>query len=126
MDIRQQVLRGIAWLKESGAQILLPHGRAEAERILAALRRQPGVVRAEIAGAVRRHCETVRDVEIVAACVREPATVAAAFARTPGVRAPCRSNTHSNLEITRRCRQRFRTLRERSSSIPQSSSPGEY
>lgn len=82
----EQVLRGIAWLKESGAQILLPHGRAEAERVLAALRRQAGVVRAEIAGAVRRHCETVHEIEIVAACVREPEAVAAAFARSPGVR----------------------------------------
>lgn len=89
----EQVLRGIAWLKESGAQVLLPHGRAEAERILAALRRQPGVVRAEIAGAVRRHCETVREVEIVAACSRDPETVAAAFARTPGVRDSVGSGT---------------------------------
>ncbi len=89
----EQVLRGIAWLKESGAQVLLPHGRAEAERILAALRRQPGVVRAEIAGAVRRHCETVREIEIVAACAREPELVAAAFARTPGVRDSVGSGT---------------------------------
>lgn len=89
----EQVLRGIAWLKESGAQVLLPHGRAEAERILAALRRQPGVVRAEIAGAVRRHCETVREIEIVAACVREPEAVAAAFARAPGVRDSVGSGT---------------------------------
>lgn len=89
----EQVLRGIAWLKESGAQVLLPHGRAEAERILAALRRQPGVVRAEIAGAVRRHCETVREVEIVAACSRDPEAVAAAFARTPGVRDSVGSGT---------------------------------
>ncbi|MBX3134116.1 MAG: hypothetical protein KF689_12115 [Gemmatimonadaceae bacterium] len=89
----EQVLRGIAWLKESGAEVLLPHGRAEAERILAAVRRQPGVVRAEIAGAVRRHCETVRDLDIVAACAREPEAVAAAFARMPGVRDSVGSGT---------------------------------
>ncbi|MHB1297855.1 MAG: helix-hairpin-helix domain-containing protein [Gemmatimonadaceae bacterium] len=89
----EQVLRGIAWLKESGAQVLYPHGRAEAERMLAAVRRLNGVVRAEIAGSIRRHSETIREVEIVAACQREPEAVAALFARSPGVRDSVGSGT---------------------------------
>lgn len=89
----EQVLRGIAWLKESGAQVLLPHGVAEATRMLAAIRRVNGVVRAEIAGAIRRHCETIREVEIVAACARNPEAVAAACARLPGVRDSVGSGT---------------------------------
>lgn len=89
----EQVLRGIAWLKESGAQVLLPHGTAEAMRMLAGIRRINGVVRAEIAGSIRRHCETIREVEIVAACAREPEAVAAACARLPGTRDSVGSGT---------------------------------
>lgn len=91
----EQVLRGIAWLKESGAQVLYPHGRAEAERMLSALRRVPGVVRAEIAGAIRRNLETIREVDIVAACSRDPEGIASAFARTAGVRDSVGSGTRT-------------------------------
>lgn len=82
----EQVQRGIAWLKESGTPVLLPHGRAEAERLVSVVRRLPQVVRAEIAGAVRRHAETVREVELVAACSGAPEAVATAMTRVPGVR----------------------------------------
>ena len=81
----EKILKGIAFMKEQGAHVLWHHGRAEAERLLAAVARHPGVARAEIAGSVRRKRETVCDTDIVAACTGDPAEVAASFARVPAV-----------------------------------------
>ena len=82
----EQVIRGIAALREAGRPWLLPHARAEGERLLAMVRAHPDVARAELAGSVRRCAEVVRDIDIVAACRGEPAAVAAHFSRAPGVR----------------------------------------
>lgn len=82
----EKVLKGIAFIRETGSRVLLPHGMAEAQRALAGVRRHPDVVRAEITGSVRRRRETVGDIDIVAACSADPATVAASFASAPGVR----------------------------------------
>jgi DNA polymerase (family 10) len=81
----QRILTGIGFAREHGLRVLYPHGRAEAERLLAAVVRHPGVVRAEIAGSVRRHRETLGDADIVAECAKPPEKVAAAFAKRPGV-----------------------------------------
>lgn len=82
----EKILKGIAFLKETGALLLFPHALAEAQRVLAGVRRHPDVVRAEIAGSVRRRREVIADIDIVAACSADPATVAASFAHSPGVR----------------------------------------
>lgn len=82
----EKILKGIAFLKETGALLLFPHAFAEAQRVLAAVRRHPDVVRAEIAGSVRRRREVIADIDIVAACSADPTSVAASFAHAPGVR----------------------------------------
>ncbi|HUR91237.1 MAG TPA: DNA polymerase/3'-5' exonuclease PolX [Gemmatimonadaceae bacterium] len=82
----EKILKGIVFLKETGSLRLLPHALAEAQRVLAGVRRHPDVVRAEIAGSVRRRREVIADIDIVAACSADPAAVAASFARAPGVR----------------------------------------
>ena len=82
----EKILQGVGFLRETGAMLLLPHALAEAQRVLAGVRRHPDVVRAEIAGSVRRRREVVADIDIVAACSADPASVAASFAHAPGVR----------------------------------------
>jgi DNA polymerase (family 10) len=82
----EKVLKGIAFLRETGALVLYPHASAEARRLLAGVLRHPDVAHAELAGSVRRRREVIRDIDVVAACTTTPATVAASFARAPGVR----------------------------------------
>jgi DNA polymerase (family 10) len=82
----EKVLKGIAFLRETGALVLYPHASAEARRLLASVLRHPDISHAELAGSVRRRREVIRDIDVVAACTASPATVAASFARAPGVR----------------------------------------
>ena len=81
----EKILKGIAFLKATGALVLYPHALAEARRLVGAVREHPDVVRAEIAGSLRRRREVIRDVDIVAACRARPETVAASFGHAPGV-----------------------------------------
>lgn len=81
-----RILTGIAALREQGSPVLYPHALSEAHRLLAHVRANPAVERAEITGALRRRNEVIRELDIVAACRAFPARVAASFTRGPGVR----------------------------------------
>ena len=82
----EKVLKGIAFLRETGGRVLYPHAALEGERLLASVRANPDVVRAELAGSLRRRLETVGDIDVVAACRTSPSRVAAALAHAPRVR----------------------------------------
>jgi DNA polymerase (family 10) len=80
-----KVLKGIAFLRQSDALVLHPHAAAEAARLVSAIREHPDVIRAEVAGALRRCAEVVRSVVIVAGCGGSPSRVAASVTHWPGV-----------------------------------------
>ena len=82
----EKILKGITFLRETVALELYPQAFGEAMRLLSGVRRHPEIVRAELAGSVRRHREVIGDIDIVAACRSAPAKVAASFTRSPGVR----------------------------------------
>jgi DNA polymerase (family X) len=80
-----RILKGIGFLRAAGNRSLFHRGAAQAQALLASVRAHPAVERAETAGSVRRHGETIGDADVVAVC-REPLAVARSFAHAPGVR----------------------------------------
>jgi DNA polymerase (family 10) len=82
----EKILRGITFLRESVALELYPQAAGEAVRLVDGIRRHPGIIRAEVAGSVRRRREVIGDIDIVASCRADPVQVAASFTRAPGVR----------------------------------------
>src|SRR5574338_198827 len=59
------ILKGIAFLRQASAFRLAHHARDEAEQLARALAALPGVLRVEPAGEVRRRSEVVREIVIV-------------------------------------------------------------
>ena len=82
----EKVLKSIAFMRESGALVLYPQALAASRPLLTMVLQHPGVVRADVAGSIRRHNEVVQDVDIAAGCRTDPAQVAASFANAPGVK----------------------------------------
>jgi DNA polymerase (family 10) len=82
----QSILDGIAKVRaRQVARRPLWETRPLAEQLLARVRGAPGVVRAEIAGSVRRYSETNGDIDIVAAVDGPVEPVMEAFVAAPGV-----------------------------------------
>ena len=90
----QRILKGIGFMRAAGNRSLHHRGVAQARALLGAVRAHPDVDRAELAGSVRRHGETIGDADVVAVC-RDPRAVAASFANGPGVQTVSGADTTS-------------------------------
>ncbi len=91
----EKILRGIEIFRTAGSKSLYLRAAIGARALLGAVRAHPDIEKSEVAGSVRRHRETIGDVDIVAACTRDPRAVAASFVRAPGVRQLSRGDTTS-------------------------------
>jgi DNA polymerase (family 10) len=80
----EKILNGIALHRRSGARRRLGDVLPLAEQLQARVEAIPGVIRASVAGSVRRFCETAADVDLIASAA-EPAAVLQAFAQQPEV-----------------------------------------
>jgi DNA polymerase (family 10) len=81
----ENILKGIAFLRQASAFRLAHHAAEEASRLREALERQPGVLQAITAGDVRRRNETVREIVIVLVAEAAPAEIFKRLAQLPGI-----------------------------------------
>jgi DNA polymerase (family X) len=79
-----KILEGIEFIETVGDRILQSHARRLVEPIVAAVRRHPGVVRAEVCGSLRRRAETIGDLDILFSA-DDPVPVLDAFVKLPDV-----------------------------------------
>jgi DNA polymerase (family X) len=81
----ENILKGIAFLRQASAYRLSHHAADEAEGLRAALERLPGVLEAVVAGEVRRRTEVVRDIVIVLVAEVPPAELFRRLGQLPGI-----------------------------------------
>lgn len=82
----ERVLAGIEFARESVKRTLYHRGLAQALILSEAVERHPDVTEAIIAGTVRRHHETIGEIDVVAICDADPAEVARSFADARAVK----------------------------------------
>ena len=79
------ILKSIAFLRQTSTYRLSHHALDEAEGLRAALERLPGVTNAIVAGDVRRRAEIVRDLIFVLVAEASPAELFRRLSQLPGV-----------------------------------------
>lgn len=80
----ENILKGLQQLKRTESKTYFPEALLLADAMLTSLRALTGVVRAEVAGSVRRAQETVGNLDLVVAAL-QPERIAAELARLPQV-----------------------------------------
>jgi DNA polymerase (family 10) len=61
-----KILRGVEFLRRTAGLRLVHHGDRQAARLVEAISALPGVERVQVAGDLRRRCEVIRDLDLVA------------------------------------------------------------
>lgn len=81
----ERILKGIEFARHATKRALYHRGLYQSEILKATIERHPDVIEAIVAGSVRRHNETIGDIDIVAICSSDPGAVAASLAAMPGI-----------------------------------------
>jgi DNA polymerase (family 10) len=83
---QQKILEGIALIRQFSGRHHIHKALAAAQPVLEALRNHDGVIRCSIAGSLRRHRETIGDVDfLVSAKPKDAPGIIADFVQLPGI-----------------------------------------
>lgn len=81
---QENILKGIDTVKKFAGRRLLPEAMEAAEDLIEWVRKEKAIIRAEVAGSVRRSKETVKDIDIVSSS-KNPKKVMEHFVKAPNV-----------------------------------------
>ena len=83
---QEKFLDGIRQVREFSSRHLFHHTLEVATPLFEAVRKHPKVIRAELAGSLRRSKETIKDIDIVASCKdKDRVMIMDSFVKFPGV-----------------------------------------
>ena len=82
----ERILAGIGFARDSGRRSLYHRGLMQAVVLADSVAKHPDVTETFIAGTVRRHHDTIGDIDIVAVCNANPVKVARSFTSLPAVK----------------------------------------
>lgn len=97
---QEKILAGIQFLKKHSGQYLYAFALAESEKLIRPVTDSPGVIRATVAGSIRRRKETTKDIDLLASS-DDPAAVMELFTTLPDVEAVVsKGETKSSVVLT--------------------------
>ena len=83
---QQKILDGIAQIRKFSERHLFHVAAKAAVPLFEAVKKHPKIIRAELAGSLRRHKETIKDIDIVASCKsKDRSAIMEHFVEQPGV-----------------------------------------
>jgi DNA polymerase IV (family X) len=95
----ETILKGLAFAKRSRRLERYPLAAIEADLLNSNVEKHPAVIRAYVAGSVRRFNEVIADIDIVAECSGNPTKVAETLVRLPGTKSAERSEDKRSAAI---------------------------
>jgi len=111
---QQKILDGIQQIRQFAGRHLFHHAWQAALPLFEAVKNHPKIIRAELAGSLRRHKETIKDIDIVASCKDEDRQeIMDFFTHLPGVQSVvAKGDTKSNVLLEKGIPSDLRLLGE--------------